>query len=213
MKKIVYILALILLHISASAQTNKKAENLLNEVAKKMAAFENMHIKFMYVLENKEVDVKQEVEGVVYTQSEKYNLNFMGNSFIYDGTNTYIIIHDDEEVNVLDGDSDEDMLNPSKLLFFYQEGFTYQWQELKTVNGNPIQFIKLIPIDTNSESTHFTIGINTNTKIIASISEVGNNSTVTTFTIQEFKANQDISENLFIFDESKYQQKNYTINK
>lgn len=211
MKKIFTIFILLFTITVANAQN--KAEDLLNKVATKMAAFENMYLKFEYILENKEVDIRQETEGVVYTQSEKYNLSFMNNSFIYDGTNTYIIVNDDEEVNIIDGSSDEEMLNPTKLLFFYKEGFNYIWQESKTINGNPIQNIKLIPIDSNSESSHFILGINTNTQLITSISEIGNNSTVTTFKIQEFKANQDISKNLFIFDEAKYRAENYTINK
>ncbi len=197
----------------ANAQNDSKSETLLNEVSEKMSTFNNMYIKFSYVLENKEVDIHQETQGVVYTQAEKYNLSFMGNLFIYDGINTYVIISEDEEINVIDGSSDEDLLNPTKLLFFYKEGFTYQWKESKTVNGKTVQYIKLIPIETNAESSHFILGINTKTKIIASISEIGNNSTVTTFDIEEFKADQDISKNLFIFDESKYLKENYTINK
>ena len=213
MKKTVSLITLVFAFVITNAQTSSKAENLLTKVAEKMAAFDNMYFKFKYVLENKEVDIKQETEGVIYTESEKYNLSFMNNSFIYDGVNTYIIVPEDEEVNIIDGSSDEDLLNPTKLLFFYQEGFTYEWQASKTVNGKSIQFIKLNPIDTDAESSHFSIGIDTKNNIISSISETGNNGTVTTFTIQEFKANQTISKNLFIFDEAKYQKENYTINK
>lgn len=212
MKTIFSILSILFTCSFLNAQSTSESEKLLNQVSEKMLGFDNMYIKFQYVLENKEVDIKQETEGIVYTQAEKYNLSFMDNSFIYDGVNTYIIMNEDEEINIIDG-SDEEMLNPTKLLFFYKEGFTYQWQDSKTINGDKIQYIKLVPIDTNSESSHFVIGINVNTKIIDTISEIGNNSTVTTFKIQEFKANQDISKNLFIFDESKYRKENYTINK
>ena len=214
MKKTLYILAIICSTFSIQKMNaQSKSEELLNEVSAKMSGYDNMYIKFNYVLENKEVDMRQEVSGTVYTEGEKYNLEFMGNIFIYDTLNTYIILTEDEEINIVDGNSDEDMLNPTKLLFFYKEGFTYEWAELKSINGNQIQYIKLIPIDSQSEASHFVLGINTKTKIIYSIDEIGNNSTVTTFSIQEFKANQDISKNLFIFDESKYEQENYTINK
>lgn len=213
MKKLIPLLLLICAITYTNAQTTNKSEKLLNEVSSKMSAFDNMYIKFKYVLENKEVDIKQETEGVIYTDANKYNLSFMDNVFIYDGINTYVIVNEDEEVNIIDGSSDEDMLNPTKLLFFYKEGFTYEWGASKTINSAPIQYIKLTPIDSNSESSYFLIGINTNTKIIASIAETGNNSTVTTFNIEEFKANQDISKKLFTFDESKYLKENYTINK
>ncbi|MEI6864793.1 outer membrane lipoprotein carrier protein LolA [Flavicella sp.] len=213
MKKIIHLITITLIAVSSvTINAQSKSEILLNKVSKKMSNFDNMYMKFNYILENKEVDMRQETSGTVYTEGEKYNLEFMGNIFIYDSLNTYVILTEDEEINIVDANSDEDMLNPIKLLFFYKEGFTYQWDDLKTINGEQIQFIKLIPIDSESEASYFVLGIN-KSKIIHSIKEVGNNGTVTTFNIEYFKSNQDISKNLFIFNESKYTQKNYTINK
>jgi len=198
--------------ITSGVYAQDQSEILLNEVSAKMSNFDNMYIKFNYLLENEEVGMRQEASGIVYTEGDKYNLDFMGNIFIYDTANTYVILTEDEEVNIIDGDSDEDMLNPKKLLFFYKEGFSYEWLNATRENGKQVQYIKLIPIDSESEALYFVLGINSTTKIIDSIKEVGNNGTVTVFKIQEFKANQDISKNLFIFDESKYKQDNYTIN-
>jgi hypothetical protein len=178
-----------------------------------MAQFDNMYIKFNYVLENQEVDLKQEVSGTVYTKGEKYNLEFMGNTFIYDTQNTYIILPEEEEINIINGNSDEAMLNPSKLLFFYKKGFTYTWSNIKKINEKKIQYIKLIPIDSDSETSYFILGINVDSKIIHSIKEVGKNNTTTTFNIEEFHPNQNLSENLFIFDKAKFEQQQYTINR
>jgi len=209
----IYTFSFCLLLMTKNLNAQSKSEQLLNEVSAKMSGFENMYIKFNYVLENKEVDMIQEASGSVYTQGEKYHLEFMDNIFLYDSNNTYVILTEDEEINVIDGSSEEDILNPSKLLFFYKEGFIYQWDALKTIDGNKIQYIKLTPIDSQSEASYFLLGVNNVTKIIHSIKEVGNNGTVTLFSIEEFKANQDISKNLFIFDESKYTEQNFTINK
>jgi len=214
MKKIIYLITIAFISVSSLAvKAQNKSENLLNEVSTKMSSFKNMYIKFNYVLENKEVGMKQEASGTVYTAGDKYNLEFMDNILIYDSLNTYIILTEDEEINIVDGNSDEDMLNPTKLLFFYKEGFTYEWSNLTTTNGKQIQLIKLTPIDSESEASHFILGIDNKTKIIYSIEEVGKNGTVTIFSIQVFKANQDISKNLFIFDELKYKKENFTINK
>lgn len=213
MKIRLYPLFLLLMTISSFAQNANKAGQLLNSVAEKMAAYDNMYIKFKYELVNTEVDIQQESSGFVYTLGDKYHLNFMDNLFIYDGANTYVIVPEDEEVNVIDGSSDEEMLNPSKLLFFYKEGFTYEWQEQKNVNGKQIQYIKLLPIDSEAEAIYFVIGIDTKTNLIYTISETGSNSTITTFTIQEFLSNQKLSPSLFAFDEAKYRNEQFTINK
>ena len=90
-----------------------------------MATYQNMYIKFKYILENKEVDIKQESEGIAYTSGEKYNLNFMGNIFIFNGLTTYIVLEEEEEINIVDEDSEE-LLTPTKLFNFYKEGYNYQ---------------------------------------------------------------------------------------
>ena len=118
MKTLLSLLFIVTICTSNYAQNATKAGELLTEVSEKMDGFDNMYIKFKYELINTEVDIQQESSGFVYTSSDKYHLNFMDNLFIYDGVNTYVIVPEDEEVNVIDGTSDEEMLNPSKLLFF-----------------------------------------------------------------------------------------------
>lgn len=212
MKKHIFTFLVLISCALANAQSSVKATNLLNEVSSKMASYENMSIKFKYTLENKEVDIHQESLGFVHTQKEKYKLNFMGNSFLFDGKHTYVINPEDEEINIISEDSDEGMLTPTKLLYFYKEGFNYEWGATKKENNKQIQYIKLFPIDNESESSYFILKIDTKTKNIVSITDKGLNGTQTIFEIEEFKSNQPISENLFTFDRSNFEAKGYTIN-
>lgn len=191
-------------HHSVHAQQSEKASSLLAEVSEKMASYQNMYIKFKYTLENKEVAMKQESEGIVYTKGEKYHLNFMGNLFIFDGEKTFIILEEDEEVNIIDGNSEEDLLTPTKLFHFYKEGYNYQLAEKETVNEKQLQNIKLIPIDSQSESAYFLLRIDLPSKNIEEIVNIGNNGTETIFTIKEFVTNQELPESLFSFDRNKY---------
>jgi outer membrane lipoprotein-sorting protein len=206
--------SLILIFFSSNcflhAQQSEKATELLNEVSKKMSTYQNMYIKFKYTLENKEVDIKQEYEGVAYAYGEKYNLKFMGNIFIYDGTKTYIILEEDEEINVISGSSEEDLLTPTKLFNFYQEGYSYQLAAKEKINGKQLQHVKLIPIDSNSESAYFLLSIDLDSKNINSIANIGNNGTETIISINEFKTNLELSDRLFSFNKSEYT--NYSSN-
>lgn len=211
-KTFYYFLFFVLISTAFQAQNSEKATNLLNEVSSKMAAHENMYIKFKYTLENKEVDIHQESIGTVFTKKEKYKLNFMDNTFLFDGSNTYVIVPEDEEINLVSGDSGDEMLTPTKLLYFYKEGYNYEWGETKKINNKQIQFIKLYPIDNESESSYFILTIDLQTKNIVSITDKGLNGTQTIFEIEEFKTNQTISENLFTFDRANFEQKGYTIN-
>lgn len=145
-------------------------------------------------------------------QGEKYRLNILGATRIFDGKTLYTISPDDEEVTISsDNSEDESTITPSKMLSFYEDGYTYTMDIVQNVNGRKIQYVKLSPIDTNSEIKQVLLGIDAQTKHIYNLIEVGKNGTKTTLTVNSFKTNEPISKSLFTFDENKY--KDYYINK
>lgn len=213
MKKIVLVIALLAGCFSGFAQQGTDAKSLLDEVAKKVESYDNMHIVFQHKLDNIEADVHQETKGNVTLKGDLYHLNYMGTEQIYDGNKLYLIIHEDEEVIIQNPeDSEEETLTPSKMFSFYKNGYIYGMGELKTVKGRKIQIVKLIPIDSNSEIKQILIGIDIKTKHIYNIVETGMNDTVTTLEVQSFKPNQPLSDSQFQFDDETYRvQKKYTI--
>ena len=75
-----------------------------------------------------------------------------------------------------------------------------------------IQFIQLIPIDTNSEVGSMLLGIDVDQKRIYKLIETGKDGVITTFKISKFGVNSPISENLFKFDKNHYEELDYIIN-
>ena len=214
MKKIVVLLITIILSATAFAQGDIKSEQLLDVVSEKMNSYENIYVEFNYKLHNAEENVNQETRGNVVMKGELYNVNFLGVNQLFDGKKVYTIISEDEEVNISDADAeDEATLTPSKFFSFYKNGFTYSWDVLENMNGRKIQFVKLIPIDSNSEISSVLLGVDVKTNHIYRLIERGNNSTVTTLTITTFKTDQPLSSKLFLFDEDKYKKEGYLINK
>lgn len=212
MKKLVILFLSITFSFNAIAQNSDEAKTLLDEVSVKATSYDNISIDFKYVLENTEENIKQETKGDVVMEDDKYRLNILGITRIYDGTKIYSISPEDEEVTVSSGsDEDESTITPSKMLSFYKEGFTYDMDIVQDVSGRKIQFVKLIPIDSNSEIKYVLLGIDTKTKHIYRLIEIGKNSTKTTLTVNSFKTNEPLSKTLFTFDESKYE--DYYINK
>ncbi|MEL0643160.1 outer membrane lipoprotein carrier protein LolA [Olleya sp. Ti.3.14] len=209
MKKL---LVLFLLATSSIFAQDDQANKLLNEVSNKAKGYNNISIAFKYVLENTEENIKQETKGDVVMEGDKYRLNILGITRIYDGQNIYSISPEDEEVTVSKGsDQDESTITPSKMLTFYKEGFTFKMDIVQDVNGRKIQYVKLTPMDSNSEIKYVLLGIDTKTKHIYRLIEVGNNGTKTTLTVNSFKTNETLSKSLFTFDKNKF--KDYYINK
>jgi hypothetical protein len=131
---------------------------------------------------------------------------------LFDGITLYTISPEDEEITVsTENLEDENSIAPSKMLSFYEEGYNYKMDILQNVKGRKIQYVKLTPIDSNSEINQILLGIDIQTKHIYNLIETGKNGTTTTLVVNSFKTNQQLSKTLFTFDESKYE--DYYINK
>ncbi len=200
------ILAFITLGFTGFAQNDSKAETLLNEVSNKIKSYKNISIDFKYELNNvNEENMSQETRGDVVIEGEKYKLNILGITRIFDGKTLYTISPEDEEVTISsDNSDDEGTISPSDMLSFYEDGYTYKMDIVQNVKGRKIQYVKLSPMDTNSEIKHVLLGIDATTKHIYNLIEVGKNGTKTTLTVNSFQTDQPISKTLFTFDESKY---------
>ena len=181
------------------------AETLLDEVYNKTKSYKNISIDFKYVLQNTSENINQETRGDVVMEGDKYVLNILGITRIYDGKTLYTISPEDEEVTISsENTEDETTITPSKMLSFYKEGYTYKMDIVQNVKGRKIQYVKLNPIDTDSEIKEVLLGIDANTKHIYNLIEIGKNGTKTTLTVNSFKTNEPISKTLFTFDKSKY---------
>ncbi|GAA3787707.1 outer membrane lipoprotein carrier protein LolA [Corallibacter vietnamensis] len=209
MKKIIALLALT---ICTTTFAQNKAKSLLDEVSAKVKSYENISIDFKYALENLSENIKQETRGDVAMQGDKYRLNILGSTRIFDGKTLYSISPDDEEVTVSqENGDDENSITPSKMLSFYEDGYTYKMDIVQNVRGRNIQYVKLTPMDSDSEIKNVLLGIDAQTKHIYNLIQIGKNGVKTTLTVNSFKTNEPLSKTLFTFDKSKY--KNYYINK
>ncbi|WP_336069137.1 outer membrane lipoprotein carrier protein LolA [Mesoflavibacter sp. CH_XMU1404-2] len=211
MKKLLFLFLSTIFTLTTYAQ-DANAKALLDEVSTKAKSYKNISIDFKYVLENTEENIKQETRGDVIMEGEKYRLNILGITRIFDGLNLYSISPEDEEVTISKASNeDKNTITPSKMLSFYKDGFTYKMDIEQNVQGRKIQFVKLTPIDSSSEIKYVLLGIDVKTKNIYRLIEIGKNGTKTTLTVNSFKTNETLSKSLFTFDKEKY--KDYYINK
>jgi outer membrane lipoprotein-sorting protein len=211
MNKLFSIAFLILATLTSTAQ-DKKAKELLDDVTEKIKSYKNITIDFKYTLTNTKENINQESKGNVTLEGNKYMLNFMGATKMYDGKKSYTVVPEDEEITISsEKENDEKSITPSKMLTFFNSGYKYSMDILQNVKGRKIQYIKLIPTSGKDQRKEVLLGIDTQTKHIYNLIEIGKNGTKTTLTVNSFKTNQPLSKNQFIFVASKYP--NYYINK
>jgi outer membrane lipoprotein-sorting protein len=204
MKTLLKITFLFLFTFNLQAQDAKKAKQLLDDVATKAKGYTNMVIDFKYALSNAKENINQESNGNVSISGNKYVLNFMGITKIYDGKKTYTIVPEDEEITISSGKDDDKTITPDKMLTFFQSGYSYAWDILQNVKGRKIQYVKLKPTSSKDNIKEVLIGIDVSTKHIYNMIETDKKGTKTTLTVNSFKTNQPLSKNHFTFTESKY---------
>lgn len=206
MKKHINLLFILLISSITVAQEQQRAEALLDEVSENLAQFNNISITFTYELVNRKELIQQKEKGSLIVDGNAYLLKLMGIEQLSDGINKHTINLDNEEVLIESlSDSFEQGLSPSKIFSFYNQGYRFEWDILQPLyGGRKIQYIKLIPIDTYAQASYLLLGIDTKTKNIYKLIEVGNDGTETTLTISSFKTNIEIPTNTFVFSASDY---------
>jgi outer membrane lipoprotein-sorting protein len=211
MKNKLLIIAILLGLYQVQAQNPQDAKALLDEVYNKVKAYDNIQVDFKYELNNTEADIHQETRGDVTLLGDKYLFNYLGSQQLYDGEKVYTVVPENEEVTIEDKSQEDNTITPSDMLTFYRDGHTYDWDILQNVQGRKIQYVKLTPMDSNSEIASILLGIDVETKHIYKLIETGKNGTKTTITVNSFKTNQPLSKTLFTFNEDKYKNQGYYI--
>jgi outer membrane lipoprotein-sorting protein len=185
-----------------AGQSDPAAEKLLKDVSEKFERYNNVSVDFVYELYNPEANVKQETNGKVIFSGNKYRAEYMGVIDIFDGKRRYVIVPENQEVNVMTVKDDEEV-TPARMFDFYKKGYRFKMDIKQPVGGRTIRYIKLFPLKDN-EIDYVLIGVDVKTKHIYKIIIIQKNKTRITVNIRKFTVNKPVSEQLFKFDQSKY---------
>ena len=204
MKKIILLFTLFSLNLVHS-QNDIRAEKLLNSVSEKIDSSETFKINFTYTLENLIENINQDSDGSIVIKDDNYLLEFMGIKQLCDSKKVYSIVPENEEIIISNIDEDEsETIKPSKLLKFYREGYLILWDKKELILEKEIQFVKLIPINSNSDIDYLQLGIDISNNDIVKLIEIGKNKTKTILTVNQLQYDIEIDLNFFVFSEVDY---------
>jgi outer membrane lipoprotein-sorting protein len=188
----------------ASHAQDAKADKLLSEVAAKFKGYDNLSFVYKGNFKNSKNGIDSDIQGDATLSGQKYNVNYMGTTYLYDGDRQFIINREDEQVTVSKPESNDNAISPSNILSFYEEGYIKKWDIEQNVKGRNIQFVRLIPIKSDTDYKNVLIGIDVNTKHIYNVIITEKSGTVITFTLKSLKVNQPLAKNCFNFEAKDY---------
>ncbi|CAA7196184.1 LolA family protein [Chryseobacterium potabilaquae] len=192
----------------ANAQTiDAKAKKILDDVTANYNSKKNSYFKFSFGSGINGLVTKTE-PGIYYTAGDKYKLKIMDTEQVFDGNKIYNINSDDMEVTIAKPNGSSTMFSPINYLTNYRNEYNVTYNGKKNVNGISTDFIKLTPIKANGIKYVY-LFLDSTKKQMVKIEQHGNNKDVAVIAIKEYKENQDVDPNMFVFDKNKY--KNYII--
>ncbi|MCS3529116.1 outer membrane lipoprotein carrier protein LolA [Chryseobacterium sp. JUb7] len=192
----------------ANAQKiDAKAKKILDDITANYKSKKNSYFKFSFG-SGVNGQVTKTEPGIYYTAGDKYKLKIMDTEQIFDGNKIYNISVDDMEVTTAKPNGNSTMFSPINYLTTYRNDYNVTYGGKKSVNGVNADFIKLTPVKSNGIKYVY-LFVDSAKKQMVKIEQHGNNKDVAVIAIKDYKENQDLDPNMFVFDKNKY--KNYVI--
>ncbi len=195
-KKAFLLILGILASIIMQAQS---ADEFLKQAIEKNKSYNDISVIFNYQMINSSAGIYENINGYASMKGGSYIMNIDGQEMICDGTTLWTHLIDDEEVMISEV-TDDSNSSPIAIIDSFSQDITASFVE----SDNPD--IKIIEVKENKGDTFETVRLyfdikDLNIKKVHVIVGDGNEFI---YEITDFKTNQNLPDNMFIFDENLY---------
>lgn len=192
---------------TSAQKIDSKSKQILDAVTKNYNSKNNSYFKFTFGSGTNGTVTKTE-PGIYYVAGDKYKLKIMETEQIFDGNKIYNINDEDSEVTIAKPNSGDQMFSPINYLTSYRKDFNVTYGGRIHVNGVNAERIKLTPVKNNGLDYVY-LFVNPENKQLIKLEQHGKNKDVSVIAIKEYKENQALASDMFVFNKNKY--KNYIV--
>lgn len=207
MKKILFILSIVLFANVLSAQTDAKAKQILDQVSQKTRSYKTIAADFTFSMQNKQMGINETNNGSIKLKGNKYVVDIPGAGLkvFADGKTSWNYMKTGNQVTIaaIDENSSE-LMDPSTVFTIYEKGFKSKFIAEKTVDGKQVYQIELYPDKKEFEVSKITIEINKSTSAIQSAQLAGTDGNTYSIKVNKFEPNKEIQDSEFVFDSKKF---------
>lgn len=176
-----------------------KANDILKQLSENTRSYETMDVDFDFNFVNLSQDINEAQKGNIKIHKNKFRLNLNQQLIISDDSTQWIFLKESNELQIMDYDSEDDMLSPNKLFTIYENGYKSNYVE--TTESNHI--IDLFPIESN-EFKNIQIQVDINKIQLKKIILFDKNGGSFSYVITRFETNNDLASELFKFNVEDY---------
>jgi len=178
---------------------DNKANDILKQLSENTRSYETMDVDFDFNFVNLSQDINEAQKGNIKIHKNKFRLNLNQQLIISDDSTQWIFLKESNELQIMEYDSEDDMLSPNKLFTIYENGYKSNYVE--TTESNHI--IDLFPIESN-EFKNIQIQVDINKIQLRKIILFDKNGGSFSYVITRFETNNDLASELFKFNVQDY---------
>ena len=178
---------------------DEKAEKILKDLSANTKSYIYMDVDFDFNFINTSQDINESQKGNIKINQNKFRLDLNQQLIISDDSIQWIYLKESNELQIMEYDSQDDMISPNKLFTIYENGYKSQYIELKENN----HIIDLFPIESN-EFKNIQLHIDQDKIQLKKIILFDKNGGSFSYLITKLITDKEIDENVFKFNEANY---------
>ena len=204
MKKMILGILASVLVLSASAQYDPKALEILDAMSKKYKSIPAFEANISCNLTNDVDKVNEEFKGKITVKGDKFKMVLPEQEVTNNGVTIWTYLPEAKEVNIDNYDPNSEDVNPSKIHEVYKKNFKYLYLQDKTDGGVMCEEIDLVSEKKDSPYFKIKMFVNKKEKTIQSFTLFDKSGNKYKYTISKFTPNTKVEDSFFVFDPKKY---------
>lgn len=178
---------------------DEKSEKILKDLSANTKSYSYMDVDFDFNFINTSQDINESQKGNIKINQNKFRLDLNQQLIISDDSIQWIYLKESNELQIMEYDSQDEMISPNKLFTIYENGYKSQYIELKENN----HIIDLFPIESN-EFKNIQLHIDQDKIQLKKIILFDKNGGSFSYSITKLITDKEIDENAFRFNEANY---------
>lgn len=204
MKQLMVLVVMSILCFNGYSQVDPKAQEILKGVSAKYKSYKTLSASFKLNLLDKKTNKSQNQLGTVTLKGAMYRLTMADQEVMSDGKATWTYLKESNEVQISEAEEKQDGLSPTTIFTMYEKGFKTKYKGDKTEGGKTMQLIELFPEDNKKNYIKILISIVKDEKYVNSATVYDKNGNIYTYTITKFTPNATVTDDMFVFNKTKY---------
>lgn len=181
----------------------EKGTALLKAASEKLKSFNTIKIDFSYKMENAPQGIQEQMDGILYTQGDKFRMKMGDNQFISDGITVWIYLEEIDEVQVNSVENSDMNITPTALLNEFDKQYKSTFIKQEQHQGRLVDIVDLVPL-TSQAFFKYRLALDARTNMMVYAAAYDRQGSTYTYNLKNIETNVSIPATTFRFSAAEF---------